>query len=187
MKKFLFAVISAACLLSCNSETKEATVSEDSTSIKTADGDKKPAAELLDPAMAEGVKSSYLAFSKADIDGMTANYDDNILYAWSAGDSLVGKKAVYDYWKKRWEIIESLNFTNQVVLPIQVNEPQVSTQRPGKYVLIWSLVDAKYKNGKTARFMLHSVNHMNEAGKFDFIRMYYDRHPINEATKDLMK
>lgn len=185
MKKFLLGVLASACLFACNAD-KKGEIKTTATKSATADDTKKPAAELLDPAMGEDIKNVYKSLAKGDIDGMTANYDENILFTWSSGDSLVGKQAVTDYWKNRWSIIESLEFTNQVVLPIQVNEKQAPTQRTGKYALYWGLTNAKYKNGKTVQFMSHSVNHYNDAGKIDYVRMYYDRLPITEATRDLV-
>ena len=126
-----------------------------------------------------------MAFGKGDVDGMTALYDDNIRYYWSSGDSIIGKKAVQDYWKSRWSIIDSLSFDEQITLPIQVNEPQVQSVQKGKWVLYWSRANVKYKNGKKLTFWLHNVNHFNDAGKIDFTSHYYDRVPIMEATKGL--
>ena len=188
MKKIFILAAGCVFFFACNNEKKEDDKKMDDTNKTTmSSGDKKAATELLDVSMGDGVKSSFTAFSKGDIDGMTANYADNILYAWSNGDSLNGKKAVADYYKGRWKLLESLNFDNYIVLPLQVNEPQIPALQKGKWVLHWATAKAKYKNGKTVDFFLHSVNHMNDAGKVDFIRMYYDRHPIMEATKDLMK
>jgi len=48
------------------------------------------------------------------------------------------------------------------------------------------MADVTYKNGKNIKFWSHSVNHINKAGKIDFTSVYIDRHPIMEATKDLM-
>jgi len=105
------------------------------------------------------------------------------MYRWSSGDSLNGKKAVADYYKGRWALIESFSYSQQVFLPIMVRVQQAEAQRPGKWVLSWSFAHVKYKNGKRLNFWVHNVNHYNDAGKVDFVGQYLDRHPIIEATK----
>ena len=66
------------------------------------------------------IKQSFAAFAKGDVDGMTANFDDNIRYTWSGGDSRIGKQAVKDYYASRVKIIQSISFSNEIVLPVQV-------------------------------------------------------------------
>ena len=88
------------------------------------------------------------AFAKGDIDGMTANYDDNVLYTWSSGDSLRGKKAVADYYKGRWALIDSFSYSDQILLPIMARVQQSNAAPPGKWVLAWAFAHVKYKNGK---------------------------------------
>ncbi len=174
-------------LFACNNEKKDEGKMDDGTTTPVLSGDKKPASELLDISAGDAVKASFEAFSKADIDGMTANYDDNIRYTWSGGDSAIGKQAVKDYYTGRWKMIESLKFSDHIILPVQVNESQTPAAPPGKWVLHWAKVDVAYKNGKKISFWMHDVNHYNTAGKVDFVGQYLDRHPIMEATKDLMK
>jgi len=182
MKKFLLGVMVSAFLLSCNNEKKdEATKAADSTT-EASSTVKKAASELLDLSAGESVKQAMEAFAKADIDGMTANFDDNIRYTWASGDSLIGKKAVQDYYKARWKLIDSFSVSEPIVLPIQVNESQSKYAPPGKWVLYWGMVNVKYKNGKKIGFWMHNVNHFNDAGKVDFIGQYIDRAPIAAAT-----
>ena len=186
MKKILILAAGCVLLFACNNEKKDESKTEGTSTTKT-DG-KKPAAELLDMSAGDQVKASSQSFSKGDIDGMTANFDDNILYMWSGGDSIRGKQAVKDYWTGRWKIIESLNFSNDIILPVQLNESQAPQYAPpGKWVLHWFMVDVTYKNGKKLNFWNHTVNHYNEAGKVDYVAVYQDRHPIIEATKDLVQ
>lgn len=187
MKKIISVLVIAAFLFSCNNDKKDEAKTETPSPAATADV-KKPATELLDLSVADGIKKSFAAFSKADMDGMTAGYDDNIRYTWSGGDSLVGKQAVKDYYTGRWKLIKSINFSNEIVLPLQVNESQApAAAPPGKWVLYWTMVDVTYKNGKNIKFWMHNVNHFNASDKIDFIGQYIDRHPIMEATKDMMK
>lgn len=187
MKKFFLVAIAATLLIACNNKkSDEKTEGTDTTKTSMSSTDKKPATELLDLSAADPVRASFAAFAKGDLNGMTANYDDNVRYTWSSGDSLIGKKAVMDYYAGRWKLIDSISFSNDIVLPLQVNEsqqPQVAP--PGKWVLYWVFTNVKYKNGKKLAFWQHSVNHFNDSGKVDFVGMYLDRHPIMEATKGM--
>lgn len=187
MKKILIAGTACLLLIACNNEkTDEAKMEGTSTTMSSTD--KKPVSELLDLSFADPIKKSWAAFSKGDVEGMTADFADNIRYTWSGGDSAIGKKAVQDYYKGRLNIIESVTFSNEIILPIQVNESQQPKYAPeGKWVLYWAQTDVTYKNGKKLTFWAHNVNHFNDAGKIDFVGQYLDRHPIAEATKDLMK
>ena len=183
-------VLFAACcmlLLSCNNEKKEEGKMDDGKKDAMSASDKKPASELLDLSEADPIKKSFAAFAKGDIDGMTADYADNIRYTWSGGDSLIGKQAVKDYYAGRVKLIKSISYSNDIVLPIQVNESQSPAAPVGKWVLYWTMADVTYNNGKNLKFWMHNANHFNDAGKVDFVGQYLDRHPIMEATKDLMK
>jgi len=182
MKKILLGVLISAFIVSCNDEKKEEAVATESTA---ATPEKKAVDELLPLSEADGVKAAMSAFSKADVDGMISNYDDNIRYRWSNGDSLVGKQAVKDYYLGRWKIIDSLEFTDHVVLPVNVANSQTKYQLPGKWVLHWAFAHVKYKNGKKIDFWIHNDYHFNEAGKVDLAIQYIDRVPIMEATKGI--
>lgn len=181
MKRILSGVFISVFIFACSNEKK---TDEPAT---VAASDKKPATEMLDLSEADGIKAAFTAFSKGDVDGMTALYDDNVRQIWSSGDSLVGKQAVKDYYMGRWKLIDSLNFSEMIVLPIRVNEsqsPQYATL--GKWVLAWTFSHVKYKNGKKLDFWVHTDYHFDDAGKINTVVQYIDRHPIMEATKDLM-
>lgn len=184
MKKILFAAIISACLIACNDEKKEEPGSTAAT--PTADT-KKTGDEILAMSEADDAKNSLLAFAKGDVNGMTAHYDDNAKYFWSNGDSLVGKKAIQDYYNGRWKVIDSVKVIDQVVLPVKVNTSQAPKHALGKWVLVWSEIQVKYKNGKTIGFWTHADYHYNNAGKVDVGIQYIDMHQIKEATKDMMK
>lgn len=186
MKKTFIMAACCCMLLACNEKKEDNKLDEGNKTDMPADT-KKPSMEMLEMSVGDMVKNSFAAFSKADIEGMTANFADSIRYTWSNGDSLIGKKAVQDYWKKRWEIIDSLQFSEHIVVPMQANEAQSQYAPTGKWILFWTMVNTKYKNSKKLTFWLHSVNHLNDAGKIDFVGNYYDRHPTYEATKDLIK
>lgn len=184
MKKILFGVIISTIFISCAEKTEEKP--KDETAAVTTEP-KKAASELLDISEADGVKAGTAALANKDVNGMTASYDDKIIYRWSGGDSAVGKQAVMDYWNGRLKLIDSISFTDNVLLPIKVNEPQSKYDNAGKWVLAWNFAHVKYKNGKWLHFGVHSAYHYNDAGKVDEVIQYLDRHPIMEATKDMMK
>lgn len=187
MKKIFLLATGCALLFACNNEKKDEKKMDDGTKTTVSSDGKKPASVLLDLSEADPIKKSFAAFAKGDVDGMTADFDDNIRYTWSGGDSLIGKQAVKDYYNGRLKLIQSISYSNDIVLPIQVNESQSPAAPVGKWVLYWTMTDVTYKNGKNLKFWMHSVNHFNDAGKVDFVGQYLDRHPIMEATKDLMK
>lgn len=187
MKRMLILAASCMILFACSDKKKDDDKKMDDGKTTMSSDGKKPATELLDLSAGDAVKKSFAAFAKSDVDGMVADYDDNIRYTWSGGDSLVGKQAVKDYYAGRWKLIDKLSVSSEIVLPVQVNESQQPQAAPnGKWVLYWAMVDVTYKNGKNLKFWMHNVNHFNDGGKIDFIGQYIDRHPIMEATKDLM-
>ena len=128
------------------------------------------------------------AFENKDVEAYTANMDDNIKFRWSGGDSLVGKQAVKDYYTARFSIIDNIKFSNPIFLPVMANaSPNGGATPGGKWMLNWYKVNVKYKNGKAIMFWVHNAMHYNDAGKVDESAQYIDRHPIMEATKDLVK
>lgn len=185
MKRLFMLLAAGMFLFACNNKEDDKNGDDKGTATVSSTGDKKPAMEVMDISTGDLVKKSYMAFSNKDIDAMTADYADDIMYRWSAGDSLAGKAAVVDFWKKRMSIIDSLQFTEHIVAPLQVNEQQSQYAPTGKWILHWAMCHVKYKNGKKLDFWVHSVNHLNDAGKVDFIGMYYDRAPVMEATRGL--
>ena len=183
MKKIFLGVLLSAFIMSCNDEKKDDEAKSDAGMTVTAD--KKNGDELLALSEGDGVKAGLEAFAKKDVDGMLANYDDNAKYFWSGGDSLIGKQAIKDYYVGRTKIIDSLNFSDIIVLPVKVANPQSSHQAPGKWVLAWSFVHVKYVNGKKINFWTHTDYHYNDAGKVDIAIQYIDRVPLMEATKGI--
>ena len=185
MKKVLFGVIISVFFISCADKAEEKTAPAESTLSSTETA--KSGDQLLPMSETESVKKGLIAFSKGDIDGMTADYADTARQLWSNLDSLVGKKAIQDYYKSRWAIIDSLNFSDFVIVPLKMEEQQTPIVQTGKWVLAWSFAHVKYKNGKKLDFWVHNVYHYNSDDKIDFVGQYLDRHPIMEATKGLVK
>lgn len=185
MRKIFFGVICSALLIACNDQTKSDNAANEQASVSSAGN--KPPTEVLDLKEADGVKASFAALSKGDVDAMLTNYADDATHFWSAGDSAVGKTAIADYWKGRLKLIDSLTFSETIVLPIRINEsqsPQYATT--GKWVLAWTFSHVKYKNGKKLDFWAHTDYYFNDAGKIANVIQYIDRAPIMEATKGLV-
>jgi hypothetical protein len=181
MKKILLAFIVSSLLFACSNEKKD----EEKTSPMTSDT--KPPVEILwDSTLTQSVAASMTAFENADIDGFTADYDDNAKFYWSGGDSLIGKQAIKDYYTNRWKLITSLKFSNHIFLPIIAHEAPTPDVAGGKWMLHWYQVNVEYKNGKKISFWAHNASHYNDAGKIDNATQYIDRMPLMEATKDMM-
>lgn len=179
MKKIFLGIIISSFVVSCNNEKKEDAATATSTTT-SADKD-----ELLDISSGDEVKAALAAFSKGDVDGFTAIYDDNARLYWSSGDSLVGKNAIKEYYAGRWKLIDSLTFSENIVLGTTVKKQQSPYQALGKWILTWNSAHVKYKNGKKLDFWIHTAYHYNDAGKVDIAVQYLDRHPIMEATKGM--
>ena len=165
-------------IIACKEKTEQP---DEETSKTTA----KAPMELLDSTHNRGIQASFDAFSKKDIDAFTAEMDDNIMYLWSGGDSLVGKQAVKDYYAGRFNLIDNISFSNHIFMPVMANVAPAEGVPTGKWVLHWAQADVKYKNGKSLRFWMHQTNHYNAAGKIDYIDQYIDRAPIMAATKGM--
>jgi hypothetical protein len=184
MKKILFGVFISLFLIACNNKEDDKTASANSTSTETTDS-KKTADETLPMSEADGVRNGLTAFSKGDIDGMTADYADTCFLLWSSMDSIRGKNAIKEYYVARWKLIDSFSYSDHILVPLKVNMQQSMFAPTGKWILAWSFAHVKYKNGKKLDLWVHNVYHYNSANKIDFVGQYLDRHPIMEATKGM--
>jgi hypothetical protein len=184
MKKFILGILISSVLISCK-ENKEETAA--ASSPTTLASEQKDGDQVLPMSEADAVKRSMEAFTKGDIDGMSAEYADTVFYLWSNLDSLRGKKAIQDYYKGRWTLIDSLNYSDVIVVPLQANLQQSKYAPTGKWILAWAFAHVKYKNGKKLDFWFHNIYHYNADHKIDFVGQYIDRHPLIEATKGLVK
>ena len=183
MKKILFGVFVSVFFIGCAEKAEEKTAA--ATSAPTEET-KKPPTEVLDLSEADGIRTGSAAFLKGDIDGMTAGFADNVKFFFSGGDSLIGKQNVKDYFSNRWKLIDSVTYSETILLPIRINEsqsPQYATV--GKWVLSWNFVHVKYKTGKWVHFWIHTDYHYDDAGKVNTVVQYIDRQPIAQATKGL--
>jgi hypothetical protein len=180
MKKILIIASGCFILLACNNEQK---TDADTKMASTTDSSAaKPQSEFADAKYTELGKQQLSKFESGDIDAWVNGFADDAVYAWSAGDSLAGKKAISDYWKnRRMNVIDSIKFSNDIWLPIKVNTPQRGPDLPGVWLLSWYQVEAKYKNGKKLSFWVHNDFHYNDNDKVDRAVQYIDRAPINAA------
>jgi len=180
MKKLLSLAAGCCILLSCNNnKPAEATTAESKDNPSTTAAKQ---AEFADDRYVEMGKKALEQFASGNIDGWMNNYADTAMYRWSSGDSLAGKTAITNYWKeRRMKVIDSLQMSNDIWIPIKVNTPQKGPDIPGVWLLSWYQVNAKYKNGKRLMFWVHTDMHYNSDDKIDLVIQYIDRAPINKA------
>lgn len=181
MKKLL--IFGAGCLflLACNSNKTES--KDEKMASNAPDSTKKtPASEFADPKYMDWGKKNLAAFETGNIDEWLTSYADNAKYYWSGGDSLVGKQAIADYWKKRrGDVIKTIKFSNDIWLPLKVNTPQRGPDIPGVWLMSWYQVNVTYSNGKSLQFWTHTDNHYDNNDKIDQVVQYIDFAPINKA------
>lgn len=117
----------------------------------------KPPIDIADPKYIELSKNVLTSLCKGDMEGFISQYADNAMYRWNYGDSLVGRKAILDYWKeRRGSVIDTITFKNEAWLAIQANEPPIHIT-PGVYVLGWADFTVKYANGSSMDMNVHTV------------------------------
>lgn len=178
MKKMFLLVLCTALWVSCKKTESAEPVATTEAKVDTTN---PPQVEFADAKYTEIGKNYLAALSKGDTDAMMNVYADDANYYWNAGDSLVGKKAIADFWvNRRKNVIETISFKNDIWLPIKVNKPQ-KMEKTGIWLLSWYQVTAKYKGGKSMTQWMHMLYHFNDGDKIDQVNQYVDRVPINEA------
>jgi hypothetical protein len=181
MRKLLLPFLGLVLLIACNNE-KPADNKESTEAGSTATASNAPIA-FADMKYADIAGKGIDALSAGNVESWMNDFADNAVYQWNNGDSLVGKNAIADYWKKRrTEVLDSINFTNRIFLPVNVYKPQ-SVEQPGIWVLSWYQTNAKYKTGKRMVQWIHTDLHFNANDKIDRVIQYLDRMPIAEAMK----
>ena len=175
MRNLVIVLICCVLISGCAKKAEEQTAAPFVTEVKPAP------VEITDPKYVEIGKGIGAGLTSGDIDAMTSNFADNAKYFWSAGDSLVGKQAIIDYWKdRRGKVIETMSYPQSVWLPIKMNEAQ-GAATAGVWLLVWNQVAVKYKNGKELKFWAHTDYHFDSNDKVDRVIQYIDRAPINAA------
>lgn len=180
MSKILASAAIVVAFLSCNNDKPEGV---NTTMVKSATTTAQPMqSEFAEARYTDMGKATMQEFVAGNIDTWGEGLADNVVYQYSSGDSIAGKQAVIDYWKdRRAKVLDSLAIANDIWLPIKVNTPQKGPDMPGVWVMNWSQLTAKYRNGKTLRFWVHQDMHYNNQDKVDRVQLYVDRAPINEA------
>lgn len=182
MKRLLGLLVCSSILYACSDSNTKAPADTATETGKVAAATESKDYEIGDEKYVELGKSGFANLSSGDIDTWMAGFADSAIYRWNNLDSLMGKPAITEYWKKRrTDVIESINFSSQVWLPIKLNKAQVPGQLTGNYALSWNLVTAKYKTGKTMVQRIHTVFHFDANDKVDRVFQYLDRVPINAA------
>jgi len=182
MKKTIALAFVTIFFFACSGPSSENKTETNADSAAVAPAKQQPA-EFADPKYADIGKSGLAALSSGNIDNWMSAFADNAVYLWSNGDSLAGKAAIAAYWKKRrGEVIDSISFTNDIWLPIKVNQPQ-KVEQPGNWLLAWYQVSAKYKNGKRMSQWIHTDMHFDANDKIDRFIQYLDHAPINAALR----
>ena len=180
MKKAFFFSLCSIVLFSCADQKTEAEKTETAVASTETAAAPQPA-EFADPKYAEIGKSGIANLSSGNVDAWMATFAENAVWQFNNGDSLVGRAAITDYCKKRrTETIDSISFSNQIFLPLKVNQPQ-SIEQPGVWVLCWYMTTAKYKTGKSMTQWIHTDLHFDASDKIDRVIMYLDRVPIAAA------
>ena len=106
----LLAVVFAACSNDQSAaDNSSSTMDSASTEVNTR------GYEFGDDKYVQIAKQVMQDLSSGNTDGYLSAYADNAIYRFSGGDSLNGKQAITDYWKKRRsEVIDSLSYSNEV-------------------------------------------------------------------------
>ena len=186
MRKLLPLFLGIALFLSCNNPKP---AEETATTVGPAEA--APAAPATSPTggtfadakYAKMGKEGLAKFAAEDFDGFFANHADNVVWLFNNGDSIAGKAAVIDYWKKRFtESVDSIAFSNEVWLAVNVVNPQ-AVEAPGIWLMGWYQVSAKYKTGKRMGQWMHVDMHFNANDQIDRVIQYMDRVPIAAAMK----
>ncbi len=175
MKNLFMAFACAALMFGCGSPPPAEEITE------TPAPEPKPV-EFADTKYMDIGKAGIAAFASGDVDKWMEQYADNAVYAFNNGDSLAGKAAITEFWKKRrGEAIESLTFTDDIWLPVNVNQPQ-TVEAPGIWLLGWYKVNATYKNGKSMSQWIHTTTHFNSEDKIDRVIQYIDMALVRDAS-----
>jgi hypothetical protein len=180
MKKIISLAMGYCILLACNNSPSESATAEakDTTAKQT----QVPQSEFADARYTEMGKKAVGQLASGDVDAWLDGYADNAAYRWSSGDSLIGKAAIAAYWKeRRSKVIDSMQISNDIWLPLKVNRSQKGPDVPGIWLLGWYQVNVKYKNGKKLQFWVHNDLHYDKNDKIDIAIQYIDRAPINKA------
>lgn len=180
MKKVIFFLLCSFVLFACSDSKTDAEKTETTVASTETAATPQPA-EFADSKYGDICRKGLENLSSGDVDAWMSTFADNAVWQFNNGDSLTGKAAITDYWKKRRsETLDSISFSSQIFMPIKINQPQ-SVEGTGIWVLSWYQTNAKYKTGKRMIQWIHTDLHFDATDKIDRVIMYLDRVPINAA------
>ena len=182
MKQTIGFLLCVVIFVACSND--QTTADSSTTTMDSASTEVNTARdyEFGDDKYVQMAKQTMQDLSSGNIDSYLSVYADNAIYRFSGGDSLNGKQAITDYWKKRrLEVIDSLSYSGEVWLPINVSKPMTPNQLTGNYALTCNMVHAKYKSGKSMSQRMHMVFHFDNNDKVDRVTQYLDRVPVLAA------
>ena len=119
------------------------------------------------------------AMTNQDTEAFVARFTDDAMYIFNTGDTISGKAAITEFWQGRMEVIETIEFSNDLWLPLQVNESEDVAL--GKWLLAWFQVDASYTSGGQMSQYIHTSYHFTENDEIDVVLQYLDRLSIMQA------
>lgn len=177
MRKILLGIICIMLLAACKNEAEKTT-----EPVIAGESAKTPApVEFADQKYIDMGKKGLEQFASGDVEGWLSRFADNAIYRWSSGDSLAGKAAITKYWvERRKNVIDSIRFSNDIWLPVTVNQPQ-GPETKGTWLLNWYQVNVTFKNKEKLSFWVHAAMHYNNDNMIDEHIQYMDRAPISAA------
>ena len=173
MKKMLLLVLFATIVYGCGNPKP----AEETPAAAPADTTPKPV-EFADASYMDKGKAMFAAMTAGDMDKYMEVFADDAQYRWNSGDSLIGKPAINDFWRKRREALTTITFDEQIWLPVKVNQPQ-SIEAPGIWLLGWAKVSVNYVNKTSMTQWMHWTIHFNDNNQVDAMHQYVDMAPIN--------
>ena len=179
-------IIVFACVLFVVTACNVSTPKEESVPAVTASeapAEKAPI-EFAPSKYSDVCKSSLAGLSSGNIDAFVKDMSENCVYRFNSGDSIAGKAAITKYWTdRRKNVIDKINFSDEIWLPLNVNENNPDDVRRGTWVLSWFTTSATYKSGKSMTQSIHTLFHFNDSEQIDEVIQYLDRASINAASK----
>lgn len=164
MKKYIILLVCSA-LAACNLVKEE------------------PPIEIADPKYIRLSQDVLKALCQGDMEKFIKQYSDDATYRWNYGDSLVGRKAIVDYWiERRSNVIDTITFKNETWLAIKANVPPKHI-KPGVYVLSWADFTITYINGNTLDMNIHTVFDYNDNDQIITTIQYLDRSLIADEIR----
>ena len=123
-----------------------------------------------------------LFYSENKMEEMAALLSDSIHFAWNGGHEFTGKDWTVNYLRhRRNKLIDTIYYTDQFWMPVEIKLPAYQGQRTGQYVYAWTTLHVKYENGKMVNERIHLEYHFDNQKRIDDIMQYIDRVPLLEA------